>query len=61
MKVIVNGTSDKVCFKCDGRENVRHVNSPTENFTGSLCIPCIGKKTNEPVQKIVRKKKVAAK
>jgi hypothetical protein len=59
MKVIVNGVSDKPCFKCEGKENVRWVNSPTENFTGPLCLGCVGKKTNEPVQKIVRKKKAA--
>lgn len=59
MKVIVNGVSDKQCYKCDSKEHTRWTNSPSENLTGSLCIPCIAKKTNEPVQKIVRKKKAA--
>lgn len=56
MKIIVNGKSDKHCFKCDGKENVRNVAIPAEPFNGNMCIPCISKKTDAPVEKVQRKK-----
>lgn len=55
MKVIVNGISSDPCFKCDGKEHTRSVVVPNK-FTGTLCMKCVAIQTNEPVQKVVRKK-----
>jgi hypothetical protein len=56
MKVIVNGKSTDDCFSCSTKENTRSVVIPNK-FTGTLCIPCIAKRTDAPVEKIQRKKK----
>jgi hypothetical protein len=56
MKVIVNGKSTDACFSCEKTEHARSVVIPNK-FTGTLCIPCISKRTDAPVEKIQRKKK----
>lgn len=62
MKVIVNGVCNGTCFRCDSKEDVRQVNIPARPYNGPLCMKCIAKESNGPVEKVTRKpseKKVA--